>query len=558
MLDGNKIRPLYLPDTVLGQLYYKGTFDATKTQTTTKQRGDYWICSTAGTKNPDGTTANSSFAVGDWAVYNGTSWDKIDNTDAVTMVNGQIGSVKTYKGAYASATKYYQGDIVLANSCLYLFINATATAGKAVTEVDYWKIFGKVYGTATTTDDGLMSKTDKTNLDANTGARHSHSNKALLDTYKQTEANLADAVSKKHSHSNKTILDNTTASFTTAKETKLSNINDELLNKTVNQIAPVRSVNGQTGAVKTYKGEYIATATYYYGDMVRYNDLLYVDVWNTTGGITGKEPSVATYSTGTNTIDYVWKPLGSVASVNGETGNVQTYKGQFDDKKVYHSGGIVLYNSVLYICTTETAQQTTCDQSYNPSGYKTLPPDNSVSWTALNSKSYKGDYTDNKAYFAGDIVKYDDKIYLCKNETNYVLYTDISQTTPTSTMVYVNPKNEFVYNTHTTTYTFAVWVQIDNQVNDVKVNGTSVLDANGVANISLKGKYETIETTDTRWVAQTLNGKTYQAIKLDSDDTVLNVFRASDKQEIVVQKIYNNGLYLLVGTAKIKCIVRKW
>lgn len=38
-------------------------------------------------------------------------------------------------------------------------------------------------------------------------ASHTHSNKALLDTYTQTEADLADAVSKKHEHSNKTELD---------------------------------------------------------------------------------------------------------------------------------------------------------------------------------------------------------------------------------------------------------------------------------------------------------------------------------------------------------------
>jgi len=36
---------------------------------------------------------------------------------------------------------------------------------------------------------------------------HTHSNKALLDTYAQTETDLADAVSKKHSHSNKSTLD---------------------------------------------------------------------------------------------------------------------------------------------------------------------------------------------------------------------------------------------------------------------------------------------------------------------------------------------------------------
>ena len=37
--------------------------------------------------------------------------------------------------------------------------------------------------------------------------KHSHDNKSLLDTYTQTESNLADAVSKKHSHSNKDLLD---------------------------------------------------------------------------------------------------------------------------------------------------------------------------------------------------------------------------------------------------------------------------------------------------------------------------------------------------------------
>ena len=40
---------------------------------------------------------------------------------------------------------------------------------------------------------------------------HSHANKGLLDTYTQTEADLADAVTKKHSHANATVLDGITA-----------------------------------------------------------------------------------------------------------------------------------------------------------------------------------------------------------------------------------------------------------------------------------------------------------------------------------------------------------
>lgn len=43
------------------------------------------------------------------------------------------------------------------------------------------------------------------------GATHTHANKALLDTYTQTEADLADAVAKKHEHTNKTVLDGITS-----------------------------------------------------------------------------------------------------------------------------------------------------------------------------------------------------------------------------------------------------------------------------------------------------------------------------------------------------------
>lgn len=48
-------------------------------------------------------------------------------------------------------------------------------------------------------------------VDTLEGASHTHDNKALLDTYDQTNADLTDAVSKKHEHSNKTVLDGITS-----------------------------------------------------------------------------------------------------------------------------------------------------------------------------------------------------------------------------------------------------------------------------------------------------------------------------------------------------------
>lgn len=57
------------------------------------------------------------------------------------------------------------------------------------------------------------------------GASHTHDNKALLDTYTQTEADLAEAVAKKHNHANKTILDAITDVKVTAWDAAESNAN---------------------------------------------------------------------------------------------------------------------------------------------------------------------------------------------------------------------------------------------------------------------------------------------------------------------------------------------
>lgn len=55
---------------------------------------------------------------------------------------------------------------------------------------------------------------------------HEHTNKALLDTYTQTEANLADAVAKKHEHTNKTVLDGITSEKVTAWDKVSEKAND--------------------------------------------------------------------------------------------------------------------------------------------------------------------------------------------------------------------------------------------------------------------------------------------------------------------------------------------
>lgn len=101
-LTSGKISLSVIPDSVLGQLEYIGTWDATTGKAVSDTRplegevirayrkGDYYIVKTAGTKLPDTKTITEldGLQIGDWIVYNGTTWDKIDNTDYIKTVAG--------------------------------------------------------------------------------------------------------------------------------------------------------------------------------------------------------------------------------------------------------------------------------------------------------------------------------------------------------------------------------------------------------------------------------------------------------------------------------------
>ena len=94
-LDGSGTVPTsQLPAAVLGALNYQGTWNASTNTPTLASgvgtKGYYYVVNVAGTTNLDGIT---DWIVGDWAVFNGTVWQKIDNTDAVTSVNGYTGTV---------------------------------------------------------------------------------------------------------------------------------------------------------------------------------------------------------------------------------------------------------------------------------------------------------------------------------------------------------------------------------------------------------------------------------------------------------------------------------
>jgi hypothetical protein len=105
---GGKVPVSELPAAVLGALSYQGTWDAsTNTPTLTSSvgtKGYYYVVSVAGNTNLNGIT---DWLVGDWAVYNGTVWQKVDNTETVTSVNGQTGAVVLTTTNIAEGTNEY-------------------------------------------------------------------------------------------------------------------------------------------------------------------------------------------------------------------------------------------------------------------------------------------------------------------------------------------------------------------------------------------------------------------------------------------------------------------
>jgi hypothetical protein len=109
------------------------------------------VVSVAGSTNLNGTT---DWLVGDWAVYNGTIWQKIDNTDSVTSVNGLTGAVVLTTTNVAEGTNLYYTDArarasvsagtgISYNSTTGVITNASPSLG------------GDVVGPASATDNAI-------------------------------------------------------------------------------------------------------------------------------------------------------------------------------------------------------------------------------------------------------------------------------------------------------------------------------------------------------------------------------------------------------------------
>jgi len=116
----------------LGDLNYQGTWNASTNSPTltssTGTKGYYYVVSVAGSTNLNGIT---DWKVSDWAVFNGSVWQKIDNTDAVTSVNGYTGAVVLTAAdvsavPYTGATTAVDLNAQTLTNIAHLGINSTA------------------------------------------------------------------------------------------------------------------------------------------------------------------------------------------------------------------------------------------------------------------------------------------------------------------------------------------------------------------------------------------------------------------------------------------------
>ena len=88
---------------VIGALNYKGTWNANSNVPVLSSgvgtKGDYYVVSTAGSTNLDGTTL---WGVGDWAVFNGSIWQKVDGGDTSLVTSLTVTGLTGYM--YANNT----------------------------------------------------------------------------------------------------------------------------------------------------------------------------------------------------------------------------------------------------------------------------------------------------------------------------------------------------------------------------------------------------------------------------------------------------------------------
>jgi hypothetical protein len=107
---------------VTGALNYSGTWDAAANNpalaSSVGTKGDYYVVSVSGSTNLNGIT---DWVVSDWCVFNGSVWQKVDNSEVIYVSNVATGTGLT--GGPITST----GTVSLANTAVTIGTYGGAT-----------------------------------------------------------------------------------------------------------------------------------------------------------------------------------------------------------------------------------------------------------------------------------------------------------------------------------------------------------------------------------------------------------------------------------------------
>lgn len=123
-----------------------------------------------------------------------------------SQIPGGFDNIEEYDNLAAFPTTGEEGKIYVAKDTNLTY----RWTGSQYVEISPSLALGETATTAYRGDRGKVAY-DHSKVSGNSTIHHTHANKNLLDSYTQTEADLANAVSKVHEHGNKSVLDGITS-----------------------------------------------------------------------------------------------------------------------------------------------------------------------------------------------------------------------------------------------------------------------------------------------------------------------------------------------------------
>ena len=132
-----------------------------------------------------------------------------------SQIPGGFDNIKEYNNLKAFPTTGEEGKIYVAKDTNLTY----RWTGTQYVEISPSLALGETSKTAYRGDRGKTAY-EHSQITGNTTIHHTHTNKELLDTYTQTNADLANAVAKVHEHGNKDVLDGITSAKVEAWDSK--------------------------------------------------------------------------------------------------------------------------------------------------------------------------------------------------------------------------------------------------------------------------------------------------------------------------------------------------